>query len=348
MYIRMFVAWSLLLQCLACGQSPDLLTAAAGMACVDQSNNARPVAETRTTAADIVFQSVDGGTHWEDISGGLPDKLNVGPALALSENEVLLGTNQGMYRSVPPLAAPAWQKEFVLDFLPGEEMWSVCAGKNAPYAIRYGMGFFQHVPGSDTWRPVFIGLPDKNVRNILEVSDNNIIVSCNSGIYQSTDAGKRWKHVYADNVVSELYAEDGLLFAMTYPGVLRSVDGGEHWDWYHKRNGDHAMMTRMDGKLMLLSYQGGAWKQILLGNAAAEIGSDRATSEFLESISGFVNVSEVTQMGQYLFCSHREGLSRSTDKGKTWELIFPAIGDNKVLHVLTAGNSVFVIQSFGC
>jgi hypothetical protein len=52
------------------------------------------------------------------------------------------------------------------------------------------------------------------------------------------------------------------------------------------------------------------------------------------------------QVGENLFCGHPAGIFRSSDKGKTWKLLLPAV-ENKVFHLSVSGNVIYAIPTNG-
>jgi photosystem II stability/assembly factor-like uncharacterized protein len=59
-----------------------------------------------------------------------------------------------------------------------------------------------------------------------------------------------------------------------------------------------------------------------------------------------MKISSIIQMGDYFFCGHPNGIYRSRDKGKTWQLILPSI-ENKVFNLSVSGNVIYAIPSAG-
>jgi len=53
------------------------------------------------------------------------------------------------------------------------------------------------------------------------------------------------------------------------------------------------------------------------------------------------SITSIIQVGNYFFCGHPSGIFKSSDKGKTWKLIVPAVGD-KVFILSASGNVIYV------
>ena len=73
-------------------------------------------------------------------------------------------------------------------------------------------------------------------------------------------------------------------------------------------------------------------------------------------------ISSIKQMGEYLICGHPDGIFRSSDMGKTWNLVHPGV-DNKefifsgdpfndrkeVFKIYVSGNVLYAVAgSAGC
>src|SRR4051812_40300865 len=76
----------------------------------------KPIKEGRSPAiANIIFKSADGGQTWQDISKGLPEKLQregVWSGGLLANNRGLyLRAGNGIYHNEPNSTTPFWTKE---------------------------------------------------------------------------------------------------------------------------------------------------------------------------------------------------------------------------------------------
>lgn len=176
-------------------------------------------------ATNIIFQSADNGTSWRDVSAGLPVGVGVG-RVTVANGEIYLSADTGMYHSNASLATPVWTRELFINWA----FSNIYTGRTGIYASQYGAGFYQNLLGTGIWLPMFISLEDKKVQAFLETPGGALFVGCETGIFiESADNGISRKQVLEDATIFSFTTADGVLIAGSYPGLLRSTDGGEHW-----------------------------------------------------------------------------------------------------------------------
>lgn len=314
--------------------------------------------KARPAAANIIFQSTDGGQTWQDVSAGLPEGFGVGRIFA-DGGEVFLASDSGLYHRSSLAVAPKWEKEFFLN----EKITDVFPGLAGLYASSYRTGFFQELPGTGIWKPMHDALEDKTVRTVLETSNGNIFVGCESGIFKSTDGGSTWKQVFEEGVNS-FAASGDVLICGAYGGMLRSTDGGEHWDWvltgaggaYNTKLIGDRFVTITDGdkpwneassdgltnRLYASTDNGKTWQRMDEG-----ISQIRLMDEMFDVYPPTRVINDIEQAGEYLFCSLNAGIFRSSDWGKTWELVRPSNG-KKMINLAVSGQVIYAVVVVGC
>jgi photosystem II stability/assembly factor-like uncharacterized protein len=322
--------------------------------------SAQPTAQ----AANILFQSADGGKTWQDYSRGLPEKLQINSVFA-QNGEVYLGVNNGtIYHSRNPEKG-IWDLEVVggafQSFGSTEEnenmVTNIFSGRAGLYACVYKGGFFRKKAGSSTWQPMHLALGENIIQAVVEKPDGTIFVGCPGGIYKSEDDGKSWKHVFEEGWVNSLVAANGVLIGSGSKGLLRSTDGGEHWNCVLPDEGSVYNTSIIEGRLPVVRDRFAALRVASPRHSEMEPAQLLRTStdggktweRMAEMISPMKEMNNLTQVGEYLFCSHRDGISRSSDWGETWELVRPAIDPDELWRFKLAGSgkSVFAVVVWG-
>lgn len=356
MKIHIFV-FLLVMQSLgACQQGQDnVQTLAANIVApsLTVAENAPP------SATDIVFQSEDGGQTWQDVSAGLPKDLQPGVVFA-DGGEIVLSTQYGLYRSSNTSADLLWKKAFLTE----DRITHIFQGSSGLYACSYGRGLFQNLPGTDIWMNLNITLKDRSVRTVLETRDRNLFVGTDNGIFKSADGGQTWKQVCEGGLVLDIVESDGVLIAGGARGVLRSTDGGEHWDVALNESilakktgliGDRfftilgtkdASKVNPEGitsRLRVSTDGGKTWQRM-----DRALGPLPCVYEMDERLSEALDIYDIVQAGEYLFCSFDTGIFRSSDYGKSWELVFPSDGKT-AFRFAVSGKRIYAVKGFaGC
>ncbi len=317
--------------------------------------------KTPPITANIIFKSTDSGQNWQDISAGLPADAGIG-CVYVDGDEVFLGADNGLYHSDASAAALVWEKELWMN----KSISNVLPGRSGPYLSSYGSGIFQGIPGTGIWLPVYTTLKEhtNSVRTLLETSDGTILVGCDSGIFRSTDSGQTWKKVFEDDMILDIVASNGVLMAGGYKGVQRSTDGGEHWENVLNENILIKKTGVLNGRFVAVfgckdpriptpggitsrlrvSPDGGkTWKR--LEKALLPL---QDVYDMDESLSKVLDIYEVVQTGDTLFCSFNTGIYRSADQGNTWKLVLPTT-DGKRFKLTVSGQTVYALAIMeGC
>jgi photosystem II stability/assembly factor-like uncharacterized protein len=299
---------------------------------------------TGSGPVNIVFKSTNGGQTWQDISKGLPENLQ-GDFFA-KDNELYLRDGNWIYHSNSNSTAPSWKKESFL--LPDKEV-NIVPGKAGIFAYNFEGHFFQKTKGRDAWQPVYTNFQRREVTTVFETAGGTVFIAAgsripNSQLYKSTDSGKTWKLLLSEGLVGKMVESNGVLLATGAKGILRSTDDGETWKW-----------TIIEGVV------GINVENIKGGFAAITFDAESRTSRVRTSYDGGqtwqpidadlpadYSIYSIIQVDENFFCSHPKGIFRSSDKGKTWKLLLPAI-EGKVFNLAVSGNVVYALsRKKGC
>ncbi|MBL7782742.1 MAG: hypothetical protein JNM22_16060 [Saprospiraceae bacterium] len=316
---------------------------------------------TATADPKIVIRSLDGGQTWENVSAGIPKGVPAGHILAQGQ-EVLLAGN-GLYRLRSNDPAARWEK----DFFWKDQITGIFPGKKGPYYCNFGSGFYREIPHTGVWLPMHENLPDPFVRAVLETSDGVLFAGCNSGIYKSDNDGKDWKQVFEGEIMLNFEEVDGMLFCGGFKGLLRSKDGGEHWERVLTEDAPVRRIDHNSHRLLALSNDTRPWEEALADKdnmvntlrfsedggvtwqrMDGALRSLRFTHRVQRVISPSWIINDIQQSGKYLFCSMDAGIFRSSDQGKSWQLVYEADVPNWSAYMTVCDGVIYAVLSAGC
>jgi len=300
---------------------------------------------------NIVFKSTDGGQTWQDISNGLPENLQKdsirGNSFFANDKGLFLNVGKGLYQSTPNATAPFWTKEIP------DKASSIVPGKNGIVAYKYWAVNVKKTNGTSIWSPVFDSFQIPVVRSAFETAGGAIFIGTQKGFFKTDDNGATWKHVYAGGLVGHMAELDGVLLAIDMKRIIRSTDNGENWAlvtsdtsvaWDVKQiNSGFAAMTSTSAsnpRGIRTSYDGGKTWQA--ANAANKVLNDSIWRTWNDRPTLKALMTSIFQVGENFVCVDSEGLFRSSDKGKTWKLLLPAV-EKRIFNLFVSGNVIYAI-----
>lgn len=306
-------------------------------------------------ATNILFQSKDGGLTWQDVSESLP--VNQQPeGFFAGETDVYLRVKDVLYRSKSNLSVPVWEKENVLD----HRSASIVFNRSGIMAFNYDGEVYQKV-SPQTWLPRYTDFEKHSVRTIFESANGAIFLGSDYGIFKSADCGRNWKTVQNEGVM-DIVESEGVLVATGPKGIMRSTDNGEHWQWVISEGGVGIAVEKIDGGFATISYSG------VTGARRIHLSFDKGNTwkSIEEGLPSSMSISSIKQVGKYLLCGHPDGIFRSADMGKTWNLVHTIVDqkvvkfgntwsisdftvDTKVLKLFVSGNILYAVaRDTGC
>jgi photosystem II stability/assembly factor-like uncharacterized protein len=330
---------------------------------------------SKSRPVPIVFRSTDGGQTWQDISKGLPEKLQRegvwSHGLFANDRGLYLRAGNGLYHSEPNSTTSFWTKEIFT----GEQR-EIAPGSNGIFAYNFSGQFLKKINGTNNWSPMYTNFQEQAVRlnrtidwmytnykekqvsSVFETTGGTVFIGSNNALYKSANNGKTWKYVPVGGWVMKMAESNGVLLAASSQGILRSADDGESWDRVINEGGAGIAVEPIDGgfaaivnntitktNTIHISLDGGkTWNDI--GE-----GLQPSWNSSLINLTGQLQPSyilSIKQMGKYLICGRSDGIFRSADMGKTWKkLSLPAI-ENYGFNLSISGNVIYVIPNKGC
>ncbi|MFZ1514813.1 MAG: sialidase family protein [Saprospiraceae bacterium] len=330
--------------------------------------HSEPLAE-KPTATKIVYRSSDGGHTWLDVSIGLPKDVAFNTVIA-TDKEIILGSDRGLYIGHTTCSAILWQEDLGL----GKSISNLSNGWAGLYVTSYGNGIFQKLIGTEIWVPMDKTLEDKMVRTILEIPGGSVLVATDNGIYKSIDGRKTWKQVFSEGMILNMFYSDGVIIAGGFKGLLRSVDNGENWVWAFTGDGMGLSAGTINGHMVAITSGMGPWGKENLAPFGIKTNrirtSDDGGQTWIRADAGLSGallnpellrknmrngvqfrpsaINDIEQQGNYIFCSLDAGVYRSSDLGKTWELVLSS-GGNSSFELVVSGGVIYAVSVFsGC
>lgn len=308
-------------------------------------------------AANLIYQSRDGGQSWQDISETLP--VNKAPDdFFAGASEVYLRVNDDVYRSKSNLKTPVWEKENGLD----TRNASIAFNHSGIMAYNYDGLLHKKESAKGTWLPMYTNIQKSLMRGVFETSNGTVLLGSDRGLFKSNDLGKTWTQVHHEGWVIDIIESEGVLLATGQNGILRSTDNGDTWEWVISDGGAGIAVEVINGGFAAIS----ASSKTISRRVHISLDKGKTWQAIDEGLRPSLSISSIKQVGNYLFCGHPDGVFRSADLGNTWHLVHSAMekkavrygqswtivessAPNKVLTLYTSGNVLYaVIKDMGC
>jgi hypothetical protein len=161
---------------------------------------------------------------------------------------------------------------------------------------------------------------------------------------------------------SKIVESEGVLMAAGRKGIMRSTDDGNTWEWVISEGGVGIDVEKITGGFIAVVYN--ARTQSRSVHISADGGKTWEARHDGLPPSRFI--SSIKQMGNYLICGHPDGIFRSSDRGKTWIRVHPAVEEFrytnaslietthrtqpvKIFRIYVSGNTLYAVAgNAGC
>ena len=262
-----------------------------------------------------------------------------------------------MYRSKSNLKTPVWEKENV----PEQRNASIAFNRSGVMAFNYEGQVYQKMSATGNWLPIYTSFKKHTMRTIFETSDGTVFICSDNGLFKSADQGQSWKQVQNEGWVMDMVESEGVLIATGQNGIMRSIDKGEHWEWVINEGGVGIAVERINGGFAAISYNTRSQSRRI----RISLDSGKTWQAIDDELQPSLSISSIKQMGKYLLCGHPDGIFRSSDMGKTWNLVHsgvdsafklyasrnfvPSVDDRKVFKIYVSGSVLYAVaRNSGC
>lgn len=145
-------------------------------------------------------------------------------------------------------------------------------------------------------------------------------------IIRSTDNGENWTPVISEDSVA---------------WDVKPIKGGFAAITSSSESGTRRLSTSYDGSKTWQSIHSGLQDKVVI-DSIGRTRNDRINDRLRAQVFG----TSIIQVGENFFCTHPNGIFRSSDKGKTWKLLLPSV-DGKVFNLFVSGNAIYAIPGKG-
>ncbi len=199
---------------------------------------------------------------------------------------------------------------------------------------------FRSADGGRQWSVIWQGQKKQQIAAAISpgfATDRTLFVSSSAdGVHKSVDGGNVWQAVYRAPkrgtrrlgiAISPDYSNDQSVWISNAEGLLKSIDGGSSWeavDYPHRH--EHSSIeaiavspTYAQDGIILISVRGrGLYQYNREQQAFTPAGTDLIDDHYILNEIVF---SPSFALDHTLYAASEEALLRSTDSGKTWQLV---------------------------
>jgi hypothetical protein len=293
----------------------------------------------KPNSVQAIYRSNDNGITWQDVSSGLPPGTEINCVIPFN-TDIILASSSGMMHGNKSSSDLMWKKDFsffgeVINIFPSEK---------GIYAVTSDNDFYQKIQGTAIWLPVFSNLKQHLFFSLLESKEGVLFIGTGRELLKSIDHGKTWKEVYKNGWIMKIIESDGIILCTNEHGIIRSDDGGEHWETVISEGGVGINIGLIDGGFSAITYNTNS----KIRRMRISLDKAKTWQEIDTNLPKSDGISSIIQSGDIFLCGHPNGILRSTDKGKTWNLTLPSI-DKKVFNLTQIDSVIFAVpRNQGC
>jgi len=299
------------------------------------------------TSNSGIFRSTDSGNNWVPANAGLYNEYTSATCIN-SGNHIFVGTNGGgIFRSVNN--GGHWDQ--INDGLINTTIYDLAIDQNNRIlAGTDGNGLCSSTNSGESWQR--FDFPAPRVKSVAFNAAGTIFAGTyEQGMFRSTDGGLSWESInnglpanVTENAIKAILVkpENNYVFLATPNGVFRSTDDGVIWTQLLD-SAAYVNCLAMNSRGHILA---GVHPRIFKGVYISKDNGEQWTNIGLifESISTIaVNSQDHIFAGTYF-----DGIYRSTDDGKSWELVNNGLNYTWITDIaINSSDHLFASTWFG-
>jgi len=200
---------------------------------------------------------------------------------------------------------------------------------------------YQSKDGGQTWQDISQGLPENEQPEDFFAGGSDLYLRVKNGMYRSKsnlktpvwekESGLDPRNASTAFNRSGVVEAKGVLVATGQNGIKRSTDNGEHWEWVISEGGVGIAIERIEGGFAAIAYN----TTIKARRVHLSFDGGKTWKAIDEGLRPALSISSIKQVGKYLICGHPDGIFRSSDMGKTWNMVHPSVDKNKFKFATT-------------
>ncbi|MEI6750000.1 MAG: hypothetical protein WCM93_12640, partial [Bacteroidota bacterium] len=287
-----------------------------------------------------VYRLINNGTTWTTQSGGLTAEAKNVLTMAIKDNILYCGGNDGLWGSSTS-GTLSWTQikagdQFRKLFVSGASLYTGLGSKGVYLSNDNGI----------TWTSKNQGIQGLSTRKIIKGNGSEILAATYEGmLYSSVDEGANW-------TVGNIHAETGpclhgtTLFADAYGDLYRSIDNGASWQklpQFYDLTWGVAYSFYSKGDTI---FVGGAfYNGVCYSTDNGDTWNETSGIWNLNPNGGAPTVISFTSIATTMYAGTINGVFKSEDNGITWVTCYPAMANIPISSVVYNGTYLFASTS---
>lgn len=290
--------------------------------------------------------SADQGQTWKAMDGNLPDAEV--RSITMNEGQLYVGYSKNEIYTTQIAKTNEWKVEDIEESLIHSDkvnngLSALYTIGNEVYATTIFGDIFYKKSTIDRWQPMKKPADHQYIADMKKDSEGNLFVATDYGLYSTNNKGKSWDQVYNLGTLYGFEFVGDNIVVTGNKGIFSSKDKGKTWIKATTVENNTINMRAEEPRYRLLQVGGEVIASrlnnqvIAPGNKFQSIknnGMSWQTHPMDASLAGLQGVDNIEVIGNTLFCTHKDGLARSTDGGKTWVTVLKHTSDAKNMTAL--------------